>query len=155
MSLGDGIHTGRLHAAAPQGPPSASAGGGAGQGRDTGGGSAGRRMPYVDRVLHVLLDIAAGMAHIHAKSVIHGDLKPQVAFDHTGAGADIALLVGGASRIWLVGAAAGTATSSRGRVRFYQQPHVAATASPANPCAPAPPLPTTPHKHTLMDMRAR
>ena len=28
--------------------------------------------PYLDRVLHILLDVAKGMAHIHEKNVIHG-----------------------------------------------------------------------------------
>ena len=28
--------------------------------------------PYLDRVLHVLLDVAKGMAHIHEKNIIHG-----------------------------------------------------------------------------------
>jgi hypothetical protein len=132
MSLGDAIHAGRLHAAAPQGLPSASAGGGAGRGCDTGGGSAGRRMPYVDRVLHVLLDIAAGMAHIHAKSVIHGDLKPQVAFDPRGGGRQstsgwwgIAHLVGGGKR------RSGVAQCGVGTPRSYVGRRAAAMASNA------------------------
>ncbi|KAL6763307.1 kinase-like domain-containing protein [Haematococcus lacustris] len=33
-------------------------------------------LPYLEMVLCILQDIARGMAHIHSKSVIHGDLTP-------------------------------------------------------------------------------
>ncbi|GAX73135.1 hypothetical protein CEUSTIGMA_g588.t1 [Chlamydomonas eustigma] len=33
--------------------------------------------PYLDLILSALLDISCGMAHIHSKGIIHGDLKPE------------------------------------------------------------------------------
>ena len=90
-SLNDAVRGGVLHSGGPPAGPAAPAAGsggllasahtGSASGTGSAGagsaGAAGGGAPDLPRALCLLLDVARGMAYLHARNVVHADLKSE------------------------------------------------------------------------------